>query len=121
MELTREQARRVALDHLASMGPDWALCEDDTQEKPYGWIFGWTSKRYLETRRLEDAVAGNGPFLVERDGGRVVQFGSGAPAAEIADYEEGLATQGTAMSAEGAPHKSLGRSPRNQVPPTRKG
>ncbi|GGB80289.1 hypothetical protein GCM10007424_20500 [Flavobacterium suaedae] len=45
-------------------------------KKPYGNIFFYTSKKYYETRNEKYAVAGNAPFLVEKETGNIVVFGT---------------------------------------------
>ena len=40
-----------------------------TVEKPYGWIFFYTSKEWLETGGRTGLIAGNGPVVVEREDG----------------------------------------------------
>ena len=52
------------------------LLEEDTIEKPYGWIFFYQSKPYLETGNISFALAGNGPFLVKKADGMIKVFGS---------------------------------------------
>ena len=55
--------------------------------KPYGWIFFYNSRRYLETRSPLLALAGNGPVVVERHG-QLHQLGSAhAPDVTIAEFE----------------------------------
>ncbi len=83
-----EQARRIAIAHI---GPECGLIEEETFEKPYGWYFHDQSKAYLETGNEEHLLVGSGGFLVERENGRVVQFGSGRPAEQwLAYYEKGF-------------------------------
>ena len=45
-----------------------SVMDEYTIEKPYGWIFFYDSTRFLQTRSLADAIAGNGPLVVLRDG-----------------------------------------------------
>ncbi len=61
-----------------------------TMEKPYGWIFFYTSRGWLETGDLKFAVAGNAPFLVTRDTGELHVFGTARPVDwYIDEYERG--------------------------------
>jgi hypothetical protein len=83
-----EEAKRIA---LAKIGPDCALIETETVEKPYGWYFMGQSRAYLETGNVLMAVFGSAGFIVERSGGRVFEFGSAYPAEQwIANYERGF-------------------------------
>jgi hypothetical protein len=53
-----------------------------TIKKPYGNIYFYTSKKYIETGDDKYAVAGNAPFLVENKTGKIIVFGT----AETQDY-----------------------------------
>lgn len=83
--LTTEAARAIALDYVAGIpyerpeGDELILVDTATIEKPYGWIFFYTSKRWRETGDAAFVLAGNAPFLVERESGSVVLFGPGYP------------------------------------------
>lgn len=45
-------------------------------EKPYGNIYYYNSKEYLLTGDFNKSLIGNAPFLVEKETGRVVTFGT---------------------------------------------
>jgi hypothetical protein len=65
----------VILDHL-------------TLHKPYGWIFFYNSRLYMETRAFEHAIAGNGPVVIIARTEEVVPLGSARrPEDEIAAFE----------------------------------
>jgi hypothetical protein len=84
------EAKDIALRYLQSLNFDGelVLVEDEIIEKTYGWVFFYTSAEYLKSRDITDAVAGNAPFLVERDAGHVTVFGTAHPISHyIADYE----------------------------------
>ena len=58
-------------------------------EKPYGWIFFYTSKKYWETGDVSEAVAGNGPIIVEKSTGTFRQLGTATPPDEqICEWEK---------------------------------
>lgn len=67
-----EHARRLALGRLAEYeragGHPLALLEDRALVLPYGWVFFYQSRRFLETGDPIEAVAGNAPLLVTRAG-----------------------------------------------------
>jgi len=64
------------------------LVEEMTLTKPYGWIFFYNSRRYMDTRDILDAIAGNGPVVVLADTGEVVTLGTALrPEEEIALFE----------------------------------
>jgi hypothetical protein len=91
--ITREEALRLVVEHLGR--PDWLPSEDDwvvveeaTIEKPWGWVFFHTSKLWRETGKIQYAVAGNAPLLVEREGGRIIATGTVHPVEHyVANYE----------------------------------
>jgi hypothetical protein len=55
------------------------IIEEETIEKPYGWVFFYNSERFLKTSDSEYALAGNGPVIVERATGAVHLFGTAEP------------------------------------------
>ena len=71
--ITFEEAKQIALNKI---GPDCALFENKIIEKPYGWYFCYQSKAYFVSGNWDDALIGSGGFLVEREDGRVFEFGS---------------------------------------------
>ncbi|MGS1077700.1 YrhB domain-containing protein [Pseudoxanthomonas beigongshangi] len=83
--LTKEQARRRvearmrAFDHELPEGDAWVLIDASTIERPWGWVFFHTSRRWRETGDVGYAIAGNAPLLVERDTGRVLTTGTARP------------------------------------------
>jgi len=54
----------------------YVLVENETIEKEWGWVFFYTSKKWLETNELRYAVAGNAPFIVERNSGKIIVTGT---------------------------------------------
>lgn len=71
-------------------GIETVLIKQETIRKTYGNIYFYTSKKYYETRDDKYAVAGGGPFLVEKETGKVIQFGSSQTEEYyIKRYEEG--------------------------------
>ncbi len=83
-----EEARMIA---LAEIGPDLALVESATVEKPYGWYFLAQSLAFVASGDREQMLLGVGGFIVERADGRIFRFGSAYPAEQwIANYERGF-------------------------------
>jgi immunity protein 35 of polymorphic toxin system len=97
MIVDRQEARAIAtryidrLDARVAESDLLVLLDERTIEKPYGWIFFYTSKGWLETGDMKYAIAGNAPFLVERDTGEVRVFGT-ARSTEwyVEQYERGF-------------------------------
>jgi hypothetical protein len=80
--------KRFIDDQCGSVPDGVAIMEDRTIRKPYGWIFFYNSKRYMETGSPLDALGGNGPIVVERTDGTLHQLGSAQqPDASIAEFE----------------------------------
>lgn len=65
-------AREIALEHVrqlaASVGDEFDILPESTVEDPKGWVFFYNSTDFVRTRNPMDALAGNGPILVMRDG-----------------------------------------------------
>jgi ribosomal protein L7/L12 len=49
------------------------------EEREFGWIFFYVANKLSATGRKRLAIAGNAPFLVERDSGRVLELGTAYP------------------------------------------
>ncbi|MGW3349869.1 YrhB domain-containing protein [Nonomuraea rubra] len=98
--ITRAEAERIVRDYVArEFAPgegeeEFAVNEEATIERPYGWFFVYTTATFLVTRDPQDGVAGAGPLLVLREDGRVIDFPSYHTQETAArEYEQGL-TQG---------------------------
>jgi len=57
---------------------EMVLYEHAVLERPFGWIFFYNSRAFIESGRPEDAVIGNGPVVVDRRDGSVHVTGSTA-------------------------------------------
>ncbi|MEC4004910.1 YrhB domain-containing protein [Flavobacterium sp. SUN052] len=63
---------------------------EETIIKPYGSIFFYTSKKFAKTEDFKYAIAGNAPFLVENESGKIISFGtSESDEYYIEEYEAG--------------------------------
>lgn len=72
----------------ANGGSKLAILDEATRETPYGWVFFYQSARYLQTREVSDALAGNAPVLVTK-GGAVHVLGTAEPTdAYLARFEK---------------------------------
>jgi hypothetical protein len=93
--LTKPQALKLASDRLLKMSPSddiFAIVDAETIEKPFGWVFFYNSKKFLDGGRYSDRLAGNGPVIVNAHNGTVEFFGSGRSPLEIVqEYESKLA------------------------------
>lgn len=71
----------MAVSTLAELFPEfasgeWVLC--GTEDHESAWAFHYNSREYLETGNVSDALAGNGPLVVPRNGERPWFAWSGA-------------------------------------------
>lgn len=92
-----EQAADAVLRHLRQRGVGEpggiALLPSCTIEKPYGWVFSYNSREYVETGNLMSALCGHGPVLIVSATGEIVEFGSLLPGDEqiqLFEKERGL-------------------------------
>src|SRR5688500_3050354 len=79
--ITHENARRIIQEHIAAWSNNkkenpWILLDAKTIEKDWGWVFFYTSPLCQETGDFRHAIAGNAPFIVERESGRVLVLGT---------------------------------------------
>jgi hypothetical protein len=64
------------------------VLEEKTIERPWGWVFFYTSRLWHQTGELRYALAGNAPLIVERHSGRILPTGTALPVEQyIANYE----------------------------------
>ena len=72
--------------------PELVVVDEATQEKTWGWVFTYQSRRYLESGDYRDALAGNSPLLVNRRTGEIIVTGTARPVDDyVESYEEELA------------------------------
>ncbi|WP_338827287.1 YrhB domain-containing protein [Bradyrhizobium sp. 27S5] len=92
------EALELVSKQLELRSPDdvqYVVVESSTIEKPFGWIFFYQSKEFLETGIFMHRFAGNGPVFVNKATGEVDFFGSAAPLEIIlAEYEGKLKERG---------------------------
>jgi hypothetical protein len=90
--IDRDTAQRIAAEEIARMKPpegDQITLDDAaTIERPFGWVFFYTSRRYEQTKEVSNMLFGNAPFIVDRRDGSVHYTGTGRPVERyIAEYE----------------------------------
>ena len=80
--ISYEVAEQIAKDYLKQQQwpPDkfggLVLKLSATITKPYGWVFFFNTRQFLEKGDRLAALGGNAPFLVEHDTGQVVTLGT---------------------------------------------
>jgi len=67
------------IDVLDVEGDELIIIESETIEKDWGWVFFYSSKKWIETNDFEYAVAGNAPYFVLRDNGKILETGTAYP------------------------------------------
>ena len=82
--ITREHARNLVAQELSeyAKNPYGIVCEildEHTMEFPWGWVFFYDSKAHVESGHFSDRVAGNAPFLVDREMGEFGPSGTAYP------------------------------------------
>jgi hypothetical protein len=83
-----EIATRFISSKATAVDGGVALASAQTIRKPYGWVFFYNSRRFLETGDPLAGLGGNGPIIVEREGGRLHILPSASePSAAITEFE----------------------------------
>lgn len=84
--LTEKEISEIANKYIQEIekrtGIELLIVPYRTIEKPYGFIYSYTSKKLFETKDDKYAVAGNAPFLVEKETGNIIVFGT----AKVREY-----------------------------------
>jgi hypothetical protein len=55
-------------------GSEYVLVENDTIECPWGWVFFWQSRTFVETGNPSSMLAGNTPIAINRVDGSAARF-----------------------------------------------
>ena len=91
VSLTRQQALEVAKKTLAEQphGDEYVIQEGNTVERPFGWVFFYDTRKYIETKDPAYIRPGNGPLVVERSGGATAFLPTSVPPnVAIEEYEK---------------------------------
>jgi hypothetical protein len=90
--IDRASAKAMALKYMEEnfgREPELAIVDGEPSETDHAWIFFYNTKRYLETGEFSEALAGNGPILVNKRTGVVEAFGTAIPLEKLfAEYEK---------------------------------
>jgi hypothetical protein len=95
--ISADEAREIASQYVLRQerrsGITLKLVHEQTIEKPFGWVFFYDSKAFLETGNFESTILGNAPIIVNRRTGELHVTGTAKPIEEyIADYDRELET-----------------------------
>ncbi len=93
--IDKETAKKMATEFINSSSTDEEINNDliivdkATIEKPYGWIFSYDSRKFLDTGDFTYSILGNGPIVVDKETMEVRELGGG-PYVErfISEYEK---------------------------------
>ena len=88
--LTKMQALEIAqaaIEKLKSSNP-LVIMEEKTVEKDFGWVFFYTTKKYLETHDKKYLVPGNSPLVVDRANGTTHFLSTSVPPNRAIDEYE---------------------------------
>ena len=84
----RDIAEKIIQNKCHGVDVKLIIVDDQIIDKPYAWIFPYTSKQWLEGD-FNYALAGNSPLFVEKQDGRVSTFRTGLSVEGMIDeYEE---------------------------------
>ncbi|WP_042777564.1 YrhB domain-containing protein [Sinorhizobium fredii] len=72
---------------LRDLKHDFIVQTDRTQEREFGWVLFYTTRRFAETGDPSSLVPGVGPVVVMRDGKIVPLTTSAPPKLAIATFE----------------------------------
>ena len=89
---TYEKALRVVAAYVeVSTDGMGVVVESQTLDKPYGWVFFYQSRAFVESGNVLDAFVGNAPLIFNRTSGEYHVTGTARPIEDyVADYERTL-------------------------------
>jgi len=75
------QAMEIAQAYLNDLQRDMGIPIQivKTREESFGWIFFYQSKEYLDTENFSAMLAGNAPFIVDKERANVHVLGTAHP------------------------------------------
>jgi hypothetical protein len=86
--LSREAAQRLVLERVSSPESRGDIVITEAIERPFGWVFCYDSKRYVETGDDKYGLLDNHPVLVDRHTCTLHPTGLGKIEDYIARYEK---------------------------------
>ena len=91
--MTPEKAKALVIEHINRnyRNPNETLLvvDSETIEKPYGWVFFYNTKTFIETNDFSHALGGNGPVVLLSKDKSLHSLGSARPLEdEIRAFEE---------------------------------
>jgi hypothetical protein len=81
--ISSQAAQALATNHVAQLskeiGQELSILPEHTRESEHGWIFAYQAADCIRSGQISDALAGNAPFLVTKESGDIVVFGTAYP------------------------------------------
>jgi hypothetical protein len=88
--ITKARALEIAREVVAQLADhhDYVVMEDKTVERPFGWVFFYTTRQYLETGDRQYLVPGTAPLVVHRADGSIEHLATSVPPARAIEIYE---------------------------------
>lgn len=80
--IDKAQAAAIARQTIAASstpGHEMVIQEEKTVERDFGWVFFYTTRKFLETKDKKYLAPGNAPLVVEREDGSTHYLGTSLP------------------------------------------
>lgn len=89
-QITKADAREIAGKVVAalSMQHNFVILEDRTVERPFGWVFFYTTREYIQTGDPKYLIPGTAPLVVNRDDGSTEHLATSIPPARAIEIYE---------------------------------
>ena len=85
----RELVEQYLKDTHQHMHDELIILDDETMEREFGWVFFYTSRKFLETGNILYGLVGNAPIIVDRNQGALHVTGTARPIEEyIQEFEK---------------------------------
>ncbi|MEI7175142.1 MULTISPECIES: YrhB family protein [Pectobacterium] len=85
--ITFDEAVRKASEYLSDTDIPVVITSQGRFSE--GWFFCFQSREYLETGKISALLAGNAPFIIDKDSGEIHSLGTAYPIEKyLQDYEE---------------------------------
>ncbi|WP_323658782.1 YrhB family protein [Pectobacterium versatile] len=84
--ITFDEAVRKASEYLSDTDIPVVITSQGRFSE--GWFFCFQSREYLETGKISALLAGNAPFIIDKDSGEIHSLGTAYPIEKyLQDYE----------------------------------
>jgi hypothetical protein len=124
--ITKARASEIAQKYVAGISEkyDFVILENRTVERPFGWVFFYTTRQYAQSRDPKYLVPDCAPLVVLRASGSIDRLATSVPPARAIDiYEQrwrekqtgGKDKSGSGQSAP--PEREKGKNAGEKSPP----